>query len=279
MSLALWTIIIAIFAALPCAWLGTWLVLRREAMTGDAISHAILPGLAGVFVIFGTREPVPMLIGAAAAGLLTVAVTRFVTRVSGTYADTSLGVVFTTMFALGVVLITRYAEQIDLDPGCVLYGLIELTVLDTVRVGAWEIPRVLGPMLAATTLVGGFLAIGHRAITFVSFDRRFADSVWRGAGWWEAALSAMVAVAVVACFEAVGAILVVAMLVAPAAAAQCLTRRLIPMFGLATGFAVGGSAAGYALAAAANSSVAGCIAAVLFAQFLLMWVANRFRVS
>jgi manganese/zinc/iron transport system permease protein len=136
-----WIIIVGVLSAMSCALLGNYLVLRRMSMMGDAISHAVLPGLAIAFLVSGSRESLPMLIGAILIGVLTTLFIQVIDRLSGLDRGASMGVVFTTLFALGLILIKQAADHVDLDPSCVLYGAIELTPLDTYILSGLEIPR------------------------------------------------------------------------------------------------------------------------------------------
>src|ERR1051325_5903308 len=141
-AVAAWTIAVAILCRVPCAILGCYLVLRRMSLLGDAISHAVLPGLALAFLLTGSVSGWGMMIGAAVLGVLTAYLTQAVHKLADVPEDASMGVVFTSLFAVGVILITRVASQVDLDPGCVLYGLIEFAPFDTVDVSTLEPPRV-----------------------------------------------------------------------------------------------------------------------------------------
>ncbi len=277
LAIPFWTVTVAALCATLCALLGVWLVLQRVSLTGDAISHSVLPGLALTFIWFGTREPAPMLIGAGLAGLGTVALTRLISQSVRVGEDASLGVVFTTLFALGVILITRYAAQVDLDAGCVLYGLVEFVALDTVRFGGFEIPAVLRTILPVFALSATFLWLFRRELALMAFDPGLARTLGKRPGLLSYALMACVAAATVASFEAVGSILVVAMLIGPAATAQLLTRRLGPLFALSAGLAIAASAAGYALAAAWNTSVAGMIATVLGCFYAVAAISQAVR--
>ena len=135
-----WIVVTGALSAMSCALLGNYLVLRRMSMMGDAISHAVLPGLAIAFLITGSRDSLPMLIGATAIGVLTALLIQGITKLSGLDRGASMGVIFTTLFALGLILIRQAADHVDLDPGCVLYGAIELTPLDVYEIGGMEIP-------------------------------------------------------------------------------------------------------------------------------------------
>lgn len=266
-AIDLWTVAVACLASLTCGLLGLHLVLRRMSMVGDAISHSVLPGLAAAFVLFGSRGGWPTVLGAAAAGLATVGLMRGVRWLSGAREDASLGIAFTVLFALGVVMVTRVASQVDLDPGCVLYGLLEFVALDTVVVAGVETPRAFATLLPtfAATAIG--LGVFRRELAFGAFDPAYATTLGRRPGWVETGLLALVALATVASFEAVGSILVVAMLVAPGSAALLLTRRLRTAFVLAGIFSVVGACAGYWLAVAFNTSAAGMIAVFLGALY------------
>src|SRR4051812_23293078 len=117
--------------AASCGLLGCYLVLRKMALIGDAISHAVLPGIVIAFLISGSRDSLVMIAGAGVIGLLTTFLIEFLHRKARLQEDASIGVIFTTLFALGVILISYYAENIDLDQDCVLYGEIAFVPLDT----------------------------------------------------------------------------------------------------------------------------------------------------
>ncbi|HRJ27406.1 MAG TPA: metal ABC transporter permease [Fimbriimonadaceae bacterium] len=266
---ATWSLVIALLAAGICSALGVWLVLLRQSLTGDGISHSVLPGLVLVFLLFGTRANLAMMLGAAVAGLLTVWLSREISRLTRIREDASLGVVFTIFFAIGVILITRSARQIDLDPGCVLYGLVEFVGFDTIAWAGYDVPRTLPILVITGVIVAAFLTLFHKELALMAFDPSLAHALRRHPHRLYLALMAMVALTTVACFEAVGSILVIALLIAPAATAQLLTRRFAPMM---IGALVGGASAavaGYFLAVRWNTSIAGMIASVLGAQYLL----------
>jgi manganese/zinc/iron transport system permease protein len=257
---AFWTIVCACVCSVMCAILGVWLVLQRVSMIGDAISHSVLPGLVLAFLFFGTRAPVPMFIGAAVAGVLTAVLTKVIARSSTVKEDASMGVVFTVLFALGVVMISRFARQIDLDPNCVLYGLIEFVTLDTAWLAGLEVPRVLVVLVPGLLLSAVFLLLFRKEMLLMSFDPGLAATLGKRPMPVYYAFMAMVAIATVASFEAVGSILVIAMLIVPGATAQLLTRKLRPMFGIAIVLAVAASVMGYWSAVRWNTSIAGMMA-------------------
>ena len=125
----------ALLVASSCALIGTFLVLRKMALLGDAISHAVLPGIVVAFLLSGTRSPLPMLLGAGALGVLTVVLVELAHRTRLLKADASIGVVFPALFALGVLLVSRLTGQVDLDLDCVLYGEIAYAPWDLLMWG------------------------------------------------------------------------------------------------------------------------------------------------
>ena len=120
-----WIVVIAACCAISCALPGALLVLRRISMMGDAISHTVLPGLAIAFLVTNSRDPVPMLIGAVTVGVMAALLIQLVHTVGRLESGASMGIVFTAMFALGIVLIRQAVDHVDLDASCVLYGAIE----------------------------------------------------------------------------------------------------------------------------------------------------------
>jgi manganese/zinc/iron transport system permease protein len=221
-----WIVMVGVLGACSCALLGNYLVLRRMSMMGDAISHAVLPGLAIAFLVSGSRESLPMLIGAILIGILTTLLIQAIDRLSGLDRGASMGVVFTTLFALGLILIKQAADHVDLDPGCVLYGAIELTPLETYSWFGLEIPRAAvtnGAMLMINLV---FVILFFKELKITSFDPGLATTIGINANLMQYLLMTLVAATTIAAFESVGSILVIAMLIVPAAAAHLLTDRM-----------------------------------------------------
>ena len=270
-SIAIWTIVVAVLCSVPCSILGCYLVLRRMSLLGDAISHAVLPGLALGFLLTGRVTGWPMIAGAALLGILTAALTQGVHRLADVPEDASMGVVFTALFAVGVIIISRAASGTDLDPGCVLYGLIEYTPFRTVAWLGFKVPRAVQTLAPVLVLTLGFVALLWKELKIVSFDPALAAAMGFRVSLIHYLLMAMVAGVTVAAFEAVGSILVIAMLIVPAATAHLLTDRLGAMMAWATAAAVLSSVLGYAGAAenALNTSVAGMMAVAAGGLFTL----------
>lgn len=221
-----WIVAAGVLCGIASSLVGNFLVLRRMSMLGDAVSHAVLPGLAAAFLITGSRHNLPMFIGAAIVGVLTALLTQWIRNFGKVDEGASMGVVFTTLFALGLVMIVQAADTVDLDPGCVLYGAIEFTPLDTVLIAGWEVPRVVVTLGAVTLINLFFVVLFYKELKLTSFDPALADTMGLRSAWVHYLLMTLVAVTAVASFESVGNILVVAMMVVPAAAASLLTDRL-----------------------------------------------------
>lgn len=250
-----------------CAILGCYLVLRRMSLLGDAISHAVLPGIAIAFFFTGQPYGVGILLGAMALGMLTSFLTQSLHSLGRVSEDASMGVVFTSLFALGVILIQSWASRAHLDADCVLYGQLEYAWGTTVPIFGIEVPRSLVALLPAGILTGIFVALLWKELKIVSFDPALAGAMGFSVTLVHYLLMAMVAGVTVASFESVGSILVVAMLIVPAATAGLMTDRLATMLGWAVLFAATSAVFGYLSAYALNTNVAGMMATIAGLQF------------
>lgn len=233
-SIDTWIVVVGALSATACALLGNFLVLRKMSMMGDAISHAVLPGLAIAFIVTGVRTSLSMFIGAAIVGVLTAVFTQWISRFGKVDEGASMGIVFTSLFALGLLLIVQAADHVDLDPGCVLYGAIELTPLDVVwrpelLGGVIEVPRAALVLIGVSLLNLLFVVAFFKELRISSFDPELATTMGIHSNLMHYLLMTLVAVTTVATFEAVGSIIVIAMLIVPAATAHLLTDRLCMM--------------------------------------------------
>jgi manganese/zinc/iron transport system permease protein len=224
-----WIVVIGALCAASCALLGSYLVLRRMSMMGDAISHAVLPGLAAAFLLTESRDSLTMLAGAAVVGVLTAVFVEWIHRLGGVEESAAMGVVFTTLFAIGLISIVQAADAVDLDPGCVLYGAIELAPLTTVRILGLDVPSAAVTLAVVLIANIGLVTLLWKELEISTFDPALATTLGISSRAMHYVLMAMVAVTTVASFEAVGSILVIAMLIVPAAVAGLLTERLPAM--------------------------------------------------
>jgi len=256
---ALWTVTAGSLCAVPCALLGTFLVLRRLSLLGDAISHAVLPGIVVGALWSGSLAGWPVFAGAIAAGLAAAWLTQGLNR-GGVAEDASLGIVFSTMFAVGVVLISLFARDVHIDTDCVLYGEITTVWQDRVRWGSVEIASVV-PRLAAVGLATVlFIGVGWKELKLAAFDAPLADALGFSSSLVHYALMLMVAVVTVAAFEAVGSILVIALMIVPPVAARLWCDRLAPLLVVAAACGVLSAVLGYLAADHWDTSVSGMMA-------------------
>ena len=247
-----------LFATLACTLPGNFLVLRRQSLMGDAVSHAVLPGIVIGFLVAGTRSTWPIFAGALGAAVVTAVVIDLVRRFGRLDSGTAMGVVFSLMFAGGVVLMEQAAAHaVDLDAECVLYGQLEDILWlapegwgSLLQASTWaELPREVITLAAITLIAGSCVALFYKELVITSFDPELASTIGIPAGWVNLGLMVLVGAVAVAAFEAVGSILVIAMLICPAAAARMFTDRLACQIWLSLALAALAGIGGYIAAA------------------------------
>jgi manganese/zinc/iron transport system permease protein len=227
-SLDTWIVVAGVLSGATCALVGSFLVLKKVSMMGDAISHAVLPGLALAFMITGAHSSSAMLIGATAVGVLCAVFVHVIHNYLRLEEGASMGVVFTVLFAIGLILIEQAARYVDIHPDAVLLGAVELVPLYTVSVLGFDIPRgvVLLSIVFAVNL--SVITLFFKELRLATFDPALATTLGINATFIHYLLMVLVAMTTVAAFEVVGSILVIAMLIVPGATAWLLTRRLLP---------------------------------------------------
>jgi len=253
LTLDLPALLTATFAAIACALLGSFLLLRRQSLLGDAISHSVLPGIVAAFLLSGSRDPLVMFIGAAVAGVVAAGLVEVVRRAARLEPGAAMGVVFPVLFALGVLLLEQGgARSVDLDADCVLYGELSRIIWSPpagVALGSpaslSSLPRELSSAAVVAALSILFVVVLFKELRLASFDPALATSLGFSAGTLHVLLLVLTAAAVVVSFEAVGSILVIAMLICPAASARLFTDRLSRQLWLAALFAIACVVGGY----------------------------------
>ncbi|MCP4902839.1 MAG: metal ABC transporter permease [bacterium] len=261
MSLDLQILLIAIVTAVAAALPGTFLVLRRMAMVSDAISHSILPGIVVAFFVVHDLSSPLLLLAAAASGVFTVAVIELV-RKSGLVAeDAAIGLVFPALFSLGVILISRYASGAHLDTDAVLLGKLEFAPFARWIVAGHDLgPSAFWSMSAILVLNLVVICVAFKELKLATVDPGLAALLGYSPAFLHYGLMTLVSITAVGAFNAVGSILVVALMIAPAAAAYLVNDRLGSMLGLASVFAVVAAVGGWAMAYAVDASIAGSMA-------------------
>ncbi len=266
---AFWTVAVGSLCAVCCALVGCFLLLRRMSLLGDALSHSVLAGTAGVYLLTGRVEPIPMLLGALAAGVITAVLTQFVHKNAAVPEDSSIGIVFTSLFAFGVVVVSQ-SEHVHLDLDCVLFGDLEFAVLDLRPTSGYLLPYSFRSLFPALLVTLAFLAVFWKELRLTSFDATLALTLGFNAGLVHYLLTTVVAVVTVSAMQVVG-LLVVAMLIVPAAVARLLTERLSTMLWLSCVVGIVSTIFGYAMAIRWESSAAG-MAAVAAGGLLLLTI-------
>ncbi|GEM84837.1 metal ABC transporter permease [Meiothermus hypogaeus] len=266
-------IVTAILVSTAAALVGTFLVLRRMALLSDAISHAVLPGIVLAYWLSGgERATLPALLGAAAAGLVTVTLVEWLTRSGKVKNDAAIGIVFPALFSLGVLAVSLYFRHVHLDMDAVLYGEIAYAPFNTLALWGREIPESWLVMGSLTLLNLLFVLLFYKELKLSTFDAGLAAALGFAPGVLHYALMALVSFTSVGAFQSVGAILIVAFLIIPPATAYLLTQRLPVMIGLAVGVGVVSSLAGYGLAIWLDASIAGMMATVAGICFALAFL-------
>jgi len=263
----IWIIATAALVAASCALVGVFLILRRQALIGDAISHSVLLGIVLAYLITDSRALPVMLGGAVIIGLLTAWLSDSLHRVGKLQSDASIGIIFTLFFAIGVILISLYAGQIDLDQECVLYGEIAFVPFDTIYIGNLEAasgfnigPRAFWGIGVVFIIVLSSIIISFNRLKTIAFHPSLALSLGINVIFWHYFLMTLVSMTTVASFDAVGAILVVALLAIPASSAYLLAHSLKAMLWMAVGYSQLAVLIGYGLAFWLDSSISASIA-------------------
>jgi manganese/zinc/iron transport system permease protein len=272
-------LLIAVLTCTACALLGNFLVLRRQSLIGDAVSHVVLPGIVVAFLLTGSIAAGYMLAGAAAAAIVSVALIELIRRAGRIESGAAMGVVFTAMFAAGILLLERSdTSSVHLDVEHALYGNLESLVwLDG---DSWralfnpaalaELPPQLPRLVLMLLAVIAFITLFWKELYIGTFDPSFAQSIGARPYLVGFMLTVMVAAVAVTAFDAVGSIIVIAMFICPPAAARLMTDNLPAQVGWSVAFALLAAVVGYIFAAygplwlGARSSVsaAGMIATV-----------------
>ncbi|MCH2593191.1 MAG: metal ABC transporter permease [Pedosphaera sp.] len=293
-----WIVLMGFLVTAACGMIGNYLILRRMALVGDAISHSVLPGLAIAFLLMHSLKTVPMFIGALVAGILTTVLIELIHKKSRVKQDSAIGITFSTLFAIGVILISfGQMEAVHLDAECVLYGEIALVPLDLVQTqlgpGALSVVEKIPGLNSEMFLNGNLLTIPppsvirmavvtgitlllilvfYKELLVTSFDSGLSSSLGINSTVVHYTLMGMLSVIIVSAFEAVGAILVIAMLILPGATASLLVHRLPPMFGITVIHAALSAGGGIHLATWLNCSPAGAMVVAGSVLFALAWM-------
>ena len=265
--------LIASLVAIACAIPGTFLVLRKMAMISDAISHSILPGIVvGFFITQDLNSPVLILL-AALTGVITVVLVEYIQKTGLVKEDTAIGLVFPVLFSIGVLMIAKKANDVHLDIDAVLVGELALASFDRLLISDVDVgPKALWVIGVILIITIALLIAFFKELKLSTFDKGLAASLGFSPAIMHYGLMSVSSITTVGAFDAVGAILVVALMIAPAATAYLLTTDLKKMLMLSVVFGVFSAISGYWLAHGLDASIAGSISTVLGLLFLIVYL-------
>ncbi|MCB0288875.1 MAG: metal ABC transporter permease [Calditrichaeota bacterium] len=265
--------LVAAVVAVACSLPGVFLILRRMAMMSDAISHAILFGIVLAFFVVEDITSPFLVVGAALTGVLTVSLVEALHRTRLVKADAAIGLVFPVLFSIGVILIARYAGNVHLDIDAVLLGELAFAPFNRFVVAGYDLGPisfyVMGGILLLNIL---FIALFYKELKLASFDAGLAAAIGFSPTLIHYALMTQVSLTAVGAFDAVGSILVVALMVAPPAAAYLLTDRLSRMLLISAGVGIASAIGGYWTANLFDVNIAGSMASMAGLIFLLVYL-------
>ncbi len=230
MSLMLWTVAIALITAVACALCGSLLVVKREALVSEGLSHAVLPGIIVGYLVFQDRSSPLLILSAAATGLLMVGLVQLIKRTGLVDSDASLGIVFSAMFSGGVILASQNLRNVHFHAQCIIDGNLATAALKTIQWGGVDLgPQAFWSMMLTLGLILLFIGVFYKELKLMCFDESLARSMGFRPRLMHALWLALVSITAVSAFESAGSILVVALMIAPPAAAYLLTRSLFGM--------------------------------------------------
>lgn len=272
MTYAMWIILTASLVGLSCELMGVYLILRKQAMMADAISHTVLLGIVLAYMVTQQLSGTAMLVGGIFAGLLTAFLVQSLHTLKVQH-DAAMGIVFTTLFAIGVILISTSVGNVHLDVQHALMGeitFVPFTTIDLPFIGS--IPTATALLALVLMIVIFFIIAFYKEWKITSFDAALAASLGIPVIFFHYLFMTLVSVTTVSSFDAVGAILVVAMLITPAAAAYLWTDKLLVMLFLSGGFGVLSAIIGYWIATWIDTSISGSMALATGCIFLISFL-------
>ena len=264
--------LVAAVVAAACALPGVFLVLRRMAMMSDAISHTVLLGIVLGFFLVGSIDSPVLVLGAAAVGVLTVSLVELLNRTGLVKEDTAIGLVFPALFSIAVILISRFARGVHLDVDAVLLGELAFAPFDRFQFLGLDIPRALAVMGGILIINALFIILFYKELKLSTFDAGLAAALGFSPAVIHYALMTLVSITAVGAFDAVGSVLVVALMITPAAAAYLLTDDLKRMIWLSLAIGVGSAISGYWLARFLDANIAGSMATMTGIIFVVILI-------
>lgn len=268
-TLILWTLLIAVLTAVACSLVGVLLVVKREAFVSEGLSHAVLPGIILAFLVFRDRSSPWLIISAGLSGLVMVWLVEAIVRAGRVKQDAALGIVFAGMFSVGIIVSSLKLKNVHFHAHCIIDGNLSLAAIDHLEIGGLNLgPKAFVSMLGCVLLLIAFIVLFFKELKMMAFDETTSSMFGFRPKLLHTVWLTLVSITAVAAFETAGTVLVVAMMIAPPAAANLLTKRLSTMFLISAVMGAVAAAVGIALSQYLDISAAGPIASMSGLLFL-----------
>lgn len=268
-------LLVLLLTALSTALLGVFLVLRGQAMTTDAISHTILLGIVIAFFITNDLRSPLLIIGATLVGLITVYLIEVIGHSKLVSKDAATGLVFTSLFALAVILVSKYLDNIHLDLDIVLMGQVLFAPLNRIEILGIDLPYALWQLAIVLMINVSFVALFYKELKLSSFDPVYSIVSGFSTSIIYYSLMSLVSVTAVTAFDAVGTILVISFFTAPAATAFLLSKKLSTMIWISLMYAAINSLIGGTFGYLTDTSISGSVAVISMISFFLVFLFRK----
>lgn len=268
-------LLVLLLTALSTALLGVFLVLRGQAMTTDAISHTILLGIVIAFFITNDLRSPLLIIGATLVGLITVYLIEVIGQSKLVSKDAATGLVFTSLFALAVILVSKYLDNIHLDLDIVLMGQVLFAPFNRIEILGIDLPYALWQLAIVLLINVTFVALFYKELKLSSFDPVYSIVSGFSTSIIYYSLMSLVSVTAVTAFDAVGTILVISFFTAPAATAFLLSKKLSTMIWISLMFAAINSLVGGTFGYLTDTSISGSVAVISMISFFLVFLFRK----
>jgi manganese/zinc/iron transport system permease protein len=277
------TVITALVISITCALQGVFLTLRKLSMVGDAISHSVLPGIVCAYLLFGRDANFAMLVFSAFFGLLSTVLIEMFRKKTGIREDAAIGIVFTTLFAIGIILLASFANSgVEIDQECVLFGELGTVFFFKIYLGEFLIgTKAMWFMLPVSLLVVLAIVLGKNGLRLMAFDENYGSTLGVNIAKWHYGQMFILSLTAVMAFESVGAIMVVGMLVVPAVSANLLFNSLKKVVWASAVFATTAVFIAWFISSWLNITLAGTIVSIAGLQllFILIFIFLRQRIK
>jgi manganese/zinc/iron transport system permease protein len=270
-------ILTAIIIGMACSLPGLFLILRKNTMLADSVSHSILPGVVIAYLLFDSRSSFIVNTGAIVFGVVSMMMVNLFQKKANLQSDAAIGVTFTFLFAIGIILISFFAGSVDLDLDCVLFGEIAYVPFKTNHFFGIELPIALVNALVSMMVNVIFIVFAFHQLLISSFNESYAQGLGFKTQLIDFVLLIIVALTCVNAFEAVGTVLVLGFIVLPGATALLITYKMNQLFVWMMLFNIISSLGGYYLAYLFNLSIGSSIIVVLSIIFSVVLAIHHFQ--